>query len=236
MESMKKTVQTPKQAIVPPKLTKRKLMEGIAASCLIGKKQYHEVSLSTVDLSSQEAAHVSFVEALLSQVNMTKTQLEEVRLQDVRLNACILVMANWYKAAVYRAEFIGCRMTGFGAGEALFQDVVFQECQMNLAQLRFATFRSVRFERCDLSEADLVGADLSHVVLTHCSLRHADLSASKLDGVDLSTCNLDGARVGLSELRGATIDVKQALSLVEALGIEVKLQKVDSRSDSQTDG
>jgi uncharacterized protein YjbI with pentapeptide repeats len=107
---------------------------------------------------------------------------------------------------------------------------------MDLAQLRFATFRSVRFERCDLSEADLVGADLSHVVLTECNLQHADLSASKLDGVDLSTCKLDGARVGLSELRGATVNVMQALSLVEAMGIEVKLQKVDSPSDSQKDG
>jgi uncharacterized protein YjbI with pentapeptide repeats len=225
MESMKKTVHTPKQAIVPPKLTKRKLIEGIPAGCLIGKEQYHAVSLSSVDLSSQGAAHVSFVEALFSQVNMTKTQLEELHLQDARLNACILVMANWYKAAVYRAEFIGCRMTGFVTGEALFQDVVFQECQMNLAQFRFATFRSVRFDCCDLSEADLVGADLSHVVLTDCSLHNADLSGSKLDGVDLSTCKLDGARVGMAELRGATVNVKQALSLVEALGIEVKLHK-----------
>jgi uncharacterized protein YjbI with pentapeptide repeats len=51
-----------------------------------------------------------------------------------------------------------------------------------------------------------------------------ELSGSKLGGLDLRTCNLDGARVGIHELRGATINLQQAISLVQALGIKVEFQ------------
>ncbi len=45
-----------------------------------------------------------------------------------------------------------------------------------------------------------------------------------LQGVDLSTCNVDGARVGFQELRGATINLKQAIAMVQAQGITVAFQ------------
>jgi uncharacterized protein YjbI with pentapeptide repeats len=180
-----------------------------------------------LNLSSQKADRISFEEVLLSQVNMTNTQLEAIRWEDARLNECDLMTANWYKAGMYRVVLVGCRMTGFLASEAHFQDVLFKDCQMNLAQFRFATFKAVHFEHCDLSEADLLEANLSHVVMTDCNLQNAELSGSKLGGVDLSTCNLNGARVGIHELYGATIDLKQALALVEATGIKVKVQGGD---------
>ena len=66
-------------------------------------------------------------------------------------------------------------------------------------------------------------ADLSQAVLVDCNLQGAELSASKLGGVDFSSCNLDGARVGIRELHGATIDLQQAISLLQASGIQVKL-------------
>jgi uncharacterized protein YjbI with pentapeptide repeats len=221
---MKNNSQNSQQPIKPPKLTKRKLIEGIPGNTLISKEQYRALSLSAVDLSNQIAEHVSFEEALFSQVNMMNTQLEEMRLEDARLSECNLMAANWFKAGWYRTELIGCRMTGFLAAEAHFQDVLFKDCQINLAQLRFATFKSVRFEHCDLSEIELLEADLSHAVLIDCNLRNAELSGSKLSGVDFTSCNLDGARVGIKELRGATINLKQAISLVQATGIKVDLR------------
>jgi len=221
---VKNSIQKPEPTIKPPKLIKRRLIGGLPGGSIVNREQYRALLLSAMNLSNQIAAHVSFEEALFSQVNMANTQLEEMRLEDVRLSECDLMTANWYKSGLYRTEFIGCRMTGFLAGEAHFQDVLFKDCQLNLAQFRFSTFTSVRFEHCDLSEADLLEANFSHVVLIDCNLRNAELSGSKLGGADLSTCNLDGARVGIQELRGATIDMKQAISLVQALGIRVKFQ------------
>lgn len=220
---MKKDTQKMEQVIMPPKLIKKRLVEGIAGGSLIEKEQYQRLLLSAMNLSNAVAAHVAFEEALFSQVNMMHTHLEEVRLEDVRLSECDLMMANWYKAGFYRVELIGCRLTGLLASEAHFQDVLFQDCQINLGQFRFATWKAVRFEHCDLSEADLLESDLSHVELIDCNLRNAELSGCKLKGVDLRTCNLDGARAGISELRGATVTMQQALALVQALGIRVEV-------------
>jgi uncharacterized protein YjbI with pentapeptide repeats len=221
---VKNNIQKSEPMVKPPKLVKRKLVEGLPGGSIVAREQYRSLLLSAMNLSNQIATHASFEEMLFTQVNMANTQLEELRLEDVRLSECDLMTANWYKAGFYRTELIGCRMTGFLAGEAHFQDVLFKDCQINLAQFRFSTFTSVRFEHCDLGEADFLEANFSHVVLIDCNLRNAELSGSKLGGVDFSTCNLDGARVGIQELRGATIDLKQAISLVEALGINVKFQ------------
>ena len=221
---MKNNVQRLEPTIKPPKLVKRKLVEGIPGGSVVGKEQYRSLLLSSANVSNQIAAHVSFEEVLFSQVNLANTHFEELRLEDARLSECDLMTANWYKAGFYRVEFIGCRMTGFLAGEAHFQDVLFKDCHINLAQFRFIACKSVRFEHCDLSEADFLEADLSHIVMTDCNLRNAELSGSKLGGVDFSTCNLDGARVSMQELRGATINVQQALSLVQAHGIHINLQ------------
>ncbi len=220
---MKNNFQRPEQPLKLPKLVRRKLAEGIPGGTLVAKEQYRALYLAALNLSNVVAEHVSFEEALLSQVNMSATQLEEVRFEDASLRECDLMTANWFKGGLYRTELLGCRMTGFLAGEGHFQDVLFKDCQLNLAQFRFATFRSVRFEHCDLSEADLLEADLSQITLIDCNLQNAELTGSKLRGVDLSSCNLDGARVGIQELRGATINLKQAISLVQASGIRVKL-------------
>ena len=125
--------------IQPPKLKKNKLIEGLPGGYVAAKEQYRSLLLSGMDLSNQVAAHSSFEEVLFSQVNMSGTQWEALRLEDARLSQCDLMTANWYEAGVYRTEFIGCRMTGFLAAEARFQDVLFKDCQINLAQFRFAT-------------------------------------------------------------------------------------------------
>ncbi|HLJ33064.1 MAG TPA: pentapeptide repeat-containing protein, partial [Ktedonobacteraceae bacterium] len=121
---MKDNIQKVEPTIKPPKLVKRKLIEGLPGGSIVNREQYRSFLLSSMDLSNQSATHVSFEEVLFSQVNMANTQLEELRLEDVRLSECDLITANWYKAGFYRTELIGCRMTGFLAAEAHFQDVL----------------------------------------------------------------------------------------------------------------
>ncbi|GHO87845.1 hypothetical protein KSZ_58510 [Dictyobacter formicarum] len=153
---------------------------------------------------------------------LSNTEFEEMHLDDVRFNSCDFATAVWYKTVWHRVELVGCRMTGFMAGEAYLQDVLFKDCLLSLAQLRFSTMKSVRFEHCDLSEVDLLEADLSDVSFVDCNLRQAELTGTRLAGVDLSTCIIDGARLGAKELRGATLNLPQALALVESMGITIQ--------------
>src|SRR5258708_18297543 len=85
---MKNDFPKSEQTIKPPKLIKRKLVEGIPGGCVLDREQYRSLFLSGVNLSNQVAAHVSFEEVLFSQVNMANTRLEEVRLEDARPSPC----------------------------------------------------------------------------------------------------------------------------------------------------
>lgn len=110
---VKNNIQKSEPTIKPPKLVKRKLIEGLPGGSIVNREQYRSLLLSAMNLSNQIATHASFEEILFSQVNLMNTQLEELRLEDVRMSECDLMTANWYKAGLYRTELIGCRMTGF---------------------------------------------------------------------------------------------------------------------------
>jgi uncharacterized protein YjbI with pentapeptide repeats len=74
-------------------------------------------------------------------------------------------------------------------------------------RLREADFSRLRCQDGSIRDADLSGADFDGADFTNCDLRGSDLSA------------LDPAKV---RLKGAIIDLQQALSLVQAMGLDVR--------------
>ncbi|GCE05673.1 pentapeptide repeat-containing protein [Dictyobacter aurantiacus] len=205
----------------PPRLPRKAAGRDIIGGYVQSHERYTSLALNSVNLADQAASHPAFVETSFQQVVLINTEFEEMQLDDVRFSSCDFATAVWYKTVWHRVELVGCRMTGFMAGEPHFEDVLFKDCLLSLSQLRFATLKSVRFEHCDLSEADLLEANLSDVSFVDCNLRQAELTGTQLAGIDLSTCNIDGARLGPKELRGATLNHAQALALIEAMGITI---------------
>lgn len=210
------------QKVRPPRLPKKMLSKELRGGSVQYHERYTSLTLTGADLAGQVAMRPAFEESILTQVRLTGSEFEELQLDDVRLVGCDLATASWYKTIWHRVELIGCHMTGFLAGEAHLQDVLFKDCLIDLAQFRFATLKSVRFEHCDLHEADFLEATMSGLSLVDCNLRQAELSNTHLAGVDLSTCTIDGARVGTKELQGATLNITQAMALIEAMGITIK--------------
>jgi uncharacterized protein YjbI with pentapeptide repeats len=185
-------------------------------------ERYSGLALSNVDLSGQVAVRPAFDDTLFTHINLNNTEFEGLLLDDVRFQDCDFATANWYQTNWHRVELIGCRLTGFLAGESNLQDVLFKGCQINLAQFRFAALKTVRFEDCDLSECDLLESDLAGISFLRCKLRDAEMSGVSLAGTDLSSCDIAGARLGAKELRGATLNLQQAIGLVESMGINVE--------------
>jgi uncharacterized protein YjbI with pentapeptide repeats len=210
------------QKIRAPRLPKKMLSKEIHGGSVQYHERYTSLALTGTDLSGQMAIRPAFEETSFQQVRLTGSEFEELQFDDVRLVGCDLATASWYKTTWHRVELVSCHMTGFLAGEALLQDVLFKDCLIDLAQFRFATFKSVRFEHCDLHEADFLEADMSAISFVDCNLRQAELSSTHLAGVDLSTCTIDGAHVGMKELQGATLNITQAIALIEAMGITIK--------------
>ncbi|GCF11702.1 pentapeptide repeat-containing protein [Dictyobacter arantiisoli] len=211
-----------KVVVRSPRLPKRWEAKDIEGGYVQYHERYVSLALSGNDFTNQVAVRPAFAESSFQQVCLINTEFEELQLDDVRFTNCDLATANWYKSAWHRVELVGCRLTGFLAGEATLQDVLFKDCLISLAQFRFATLKSVRFEHCDLHDTDLLEADLTDVRFEHCNLQQAEFSGTRLAGVDLTTCSIDGARMGAKELQQATVNLTQAIALVESLGIHVR--------------
>jgi uncharacterized protein YjbI with pentapeptide repeats len=174
-----------------------------------------------IDLSGQVISRPHFDTVIFTQIIATELRCDYLRAEDVRFTSCNLSNATWPNLQCHRAEFIGCRMTGFSTLEAEFSNTVFKDCKIDLGQFYTTKMRGVRFEDCPLTGGDFRMTDLTGATFVRCDLSNSDFSGATLADVDLRSCQISGMRVGLQELRGATIDEAQALALVRAMGITV---------------
>src|ERR1700753_1992704 len=131
------------QKIRPPRLPKKMSSKELQGGQVQSHERYTSLALTATNLMSQVATHPAFEESSFNQVRLTGSEFEEIQLDDMRLVNCDLATAHWYKATWHRCELVGCHMTGFLAGEALLQDVVFKDCLIDLAHFRFASFNAV---------------------------------------------------------------------------------------------
>jgi uncharacterized protein YjbI with pentapeptide repeats len=141
----------------------------------------------------------------------------------------IVEHADWSNArasrlTLKRVELRLCRLTGIELGESALTDVVFADCRLDLAGLRFAKLERVVFRDCRLAEADLHAATLKDVRFERCELRQVRLDRLRIERVELAGCDLGGAS-GVEALRGARMPwddvLANAPTFASALGIEI---------------
>src|SRR6266540_968230 len=123
-----------------------------------------------------------------------------------------------------RVELRSCRLTGAELVEARVSDVTFDECRLDLVNLRFANLERVVFRDCRMSECDLYEASVKDVLFERCELREATFSSAALQRVELRGCDLTGLR-GVESLRGARMPWNDVLEnaplFATAVGIEI---------------
>ena len=123
-----------------------------------------------------------------------------------------------------RAELRGCRFTGAELAGAKVTDVTFDDCRLDLVNLRFAALERVVFRDCHMSECDLYEASLKDVLFERCRLREATFSAATLKRVELRGCDLAGL-LGVEALHGARMPWNDVLEnaplFATAAGIEI---------------
>lgn len=220
-------LQKPRKTIQLPRLPKN-LSSTLAADELIQDEgEYSQLRLTNQNWAAQTTEHLSFKSSWFKQVNLEQTRFLAPKLIDLRLENCDLANAAWEKALLQRVEILGCRMTGFKAIEAHFQDVLFRDCIGALAQFRFATFKSVQFERCNFANADFQGANLAGVRFVKCDLSNAEMSHTTLTSTDFRSSKIEGLKVGVRELPGAIMDHFQAAYVASRLGIVIKAEDED---------
>ena len=102
------------------------------------------------------------------------------------------------------------------------QNILFQACTFEDAQLATAVCKAVRFEKCNLRNASFELADLAGGMFHQCDLTNSDLRGTQLQGTDFRGSVLNAVQVGAKDLQGAVIDAAQALQIVGLLGVTVR--------------
>lgn len=179
------------------------------------------------DLSGAEHRQVAFVDVDMTEVTGTGATFEECTFAGVRFNAsrlvgaafvnCVFRRCSFFDARLERSKLVGstfdaCELDALAVDGGNWSFVVLRG-----ADLRSARFTGVRMREADLSNANLAGA----------TLRDGDLSSAWLTGADLSGADLRGTELTGIEpetvvLRGALVTIPQAVTVAEALGLDVR--------------
>ncbi len=204
-----------------PQLPKTLASAGLPGDFPTDNTTYSQLEYAQTDFTGQIIMRPFFEEVVFSRVIAAESQFFDMRLHDVRLTECNLANAIWPRVECYRTEFVSSRLTGLTTQESQFQDTLFKDCTIDLAQFYQAKMRGVRFESCVLTGSDFREADLTGVVFMKCDLSNVDFTGAHLIGADIRGCHIDGVRVGPAELQGATVDTGQALALIRIMGINI---------------
>jgi uncharacterized protein YjbI with pentapeptide repeats len=128
------------------------------------------------------------------------------------------------RVSLQRVELRQCRLTGADLAEATLRDVTFEDCRIDLVNLRYARLERVVFRDCRMTECDLYESSLKDVLFERCELREGTLSGCKLERVELRGCDLAGVR-GADALRGARMPwgdvVENAALFASVVGVEI---------------
>jgi uncharacterized protein YjbI with pentapeptide repeats len=154
-------------------------------------------------------------------VTLSDWRAQRLCLEDVRVDASDLANMDLTGGRLDRVEIRSTRLTGTLWVETQMKSVLFEECKMDLVQMRMAKLEHCVFERCNLTQADFYGADLTGTIFRRCDLSGVDLGQAKLAGADVRDCRLDGMRGTPASMDGLTISPDQAALLITLFGVKV---------------
>jgi uncharacterized protein YjbI with pentapeptide repeats len=160
--------------------------------------------------------------SVLERVHFSESEFGSLMIKDSRLQNCDLSNVRAHRVSLVRVELIDCRLTGFHATAADWQDVLIQGSDLRYAQLPGAKFRTCEFDDCTMLEAGLEEADLSGCVIRSSKLGGADLRKTKLANTDFRKSEIEGMLVEMNDLQGAIVDPAQAMVLARVLGLQIK--------------
>ena len=208
--------------IKKPKLPLEYAGKAVPDGILEAERVYESLHLTDCDLAGQEADNVEIRRALLQRVDLSGAVLRRLQTGDARFQECDLSNADWSDGGGRRVEIAQCRMIGFRANEAYFQDLRLEECGAPFSLFHQTRFKGAHFEGCNFREADFYGADLTGAVFHDCDLTRARFTEAVCVDTDFRASTIDELVIGVKEWRGAILDPFQTVVLAGLLGVQVR--------------
>ena len=121
------------------------------------------------------------------------------------------------------SEFKNSKFLGISFNSCIGSDIMYLNCNCQLADFRGSVLKRTIFEDCNLQEADFQNADLRGVIFKNCDLREAQFSFTKLAGTNFCDSKIEGIKAQYDSFNGAIVDYSQAAYLgIKFLKLKIK--------------
>jgi len=210
-------------------------------------KQLPNKVLTANELSadSQNQIRAGALRKLYQQLSLNKplsiSELQEQRHQQSELQG----LAN---------QIVGFDLSNRSLNKALLTDihlpkVIFNETQLNGANLSSMDLNGVKLKKAQLNGADLYSVELRRADLTRAEINGGDLSSAELHDADLRRAELHGANLKRAKLHGAILSDTEiygaslneaelygaSLNEAELYGVNLKFAKLHGADLSQAE-
>lgn len=166
-----------------------------------------------------------------------------LELEDSLVSRCSYASCDFTCATFTNVTFAGCDFSNCDFSEANFTGCTFSSCKFTGTNFLEATFVRVEVRDSTCAYASFARARLEDFAACACDFSHADITEvrqrrisfddvrfsatnffrTNLANIDFTTCQLDGIMLSdiMSELRGCRMDMYQAASIAQILGVEI---------------
>lgn len=166
---------------------------------------YDEVELKNPILDGQNIEKVGFIDTVIAGGSWAAAEMTESLLRRVIVK--------------------DARMSGLIAHTLVAENVVFNECKLDMANFRGSKFKNVVFTDCVLSEADFQGSTLTNVTFNNCDINRLNVNSCIFTNVDMRSSKFVDL-LGASSLKDVTMSREQLIALApilaQAIGIKVE--------------
>jgi uncharacterized protein YjbI with pentapeptide repeats len=223
MATPKKRRETDSFSIISPDLPPIESTRPIAAGDLRSDIPIENVILEKTQLPEFHQPRLNLQSVRFQHVRASASNLDNLKLLDALHESCDWANAAWNHAHINRCVMNGCRMTGFTAADAKFENTCFTKCKLDLTVFHRTEFISCCFEDCVLHDSSFEEAILHDVRFKNCDLRKSRMVRAKLQGVDLRGSMIQGLQAEARDVCGILIDPSQAIDLIYLLGVQVQM-------------
>lgn len=153
-------------------------------------------------------------------------KLHKLSFFDSKINDGSWIAVEMPDSLLRRTVLSHVRLSGLVAYTLIAENVIFENCKIDMANFRASKFKNVLFKSCVLVEADFQQSSFVNVRFDDCEIEGTDFSGCKFANVDIRGSRFTYIK-GAMALRGATVGHEQLIMLAPIFAVEVGMEIED---------
>jgi uncharacterized protein YjbI with pentapeptide repeats len=177
------------------------------------------VHIQSTWLSAADLDRKHLTESLLTYVDFSKMNVPRFGVLDCEFKNCNFTTAKFPESSWQRVKIDGARCSGLQITNGTLRDITFNNCKLELVNLRFSRLENVLFENCVIDDVDFYDAKLKNVHFINCTINEITFASARMMSVDISQSTIQGIK-GINSLKGVTISYDQLMQFAPSFAAE----------------